>query len=204
MLLNPYQVLKEGHQNALAEILEILTMTCETYKLPLAQTWVPCRHGGGMGKSSTSSNGICMSTTDVAFYVIDAHMWGFREACTEHHLLKGQGVSGRAFESRNSCFCSDITQFCKAEYPLVHYARMFGLTSCVSFCLQSIHTGKDDYIYIIEFFLPTSITDSRDQETLLKSLLATMKQRFQSLKIASEKEFEEEERSMEIIVDSRL
>ena len=220
MLLNQNQICNEGRQNALAEILEIFTVVCETYKLPLAQTWVPCRHrsvlagGGGLRKSCSSFDGscmgqVCMSTTDVAFYVVDAHMWGFREACAEHHLQKGQGVAGRAFESHNSCYCSNITQFCKTEYPLVHYARMFGLTCCFAICLRSTHTGNDDYI--LEFFLPPSITDSRDQQTLLDSLLATMKQHFQSLRVASGKEFEEEEKSVEIIklpmngkLDSRL
>ncbi|XP_011022461.1 PREDICTED: protein NLP7-like isoform X2 [Populus euphratica] len=195
------QICNEGRQNALSEILEILTMVCETHKLPLAQTWVPCMHrsvltfGGGLKKSCTSFDGncngqVCMSTTDVAFYVVDAHMWGFREACLEHHLQKGQGVAGRAFLSQNSCFCPDITQFCKTEYPLVHYARMFGLTSCFAIFLRSSYTGDDDYI--LEFFLPPSITDSHEQKTFLGSILATMKQDFQSLKVASGMDLEEE------------
>ncbi|XP_010267558.1 PREDICTED: protein NLP6-like isoform X2 [Nelumbo nucifera] len=201
------QICNEGHQNALAEILEILTVVCETHKLPLAQTWVPCKHrnilayGGGMKKSCTSFYGscmgqVCMSTTDAAFYVVDAHMWGFHEACTEHHLQKGQGVAGRAFLSHGSCFSRDIIKFRKTEYPLVHYARMFGLTSCFAVCLRSTHTGSDDYI--LEFFLPPSITDSREQDTLLDSLLGSMKQHFRSLKVASGKGLEEE-RSVEII-----
>lgn len=195
------QICNEGRQNALSEILEILTMVCETHKLPLAQTWVPCIHrsvltyGGGLKKSCTSFDGncngqVCMSTTDVAFYVVDARMWGFREACLEHHLQKGQGVAGRAFLSQNSCFCPDITQFCKTEYPLVHYARMFGLTSCFAIFLRSSYTGDDDYI--LEFFLPPSITDSHEQKTFLGSILATMKQDFQSLKVASGMDLEEE------------
>ena len=199
LLLN--QICNEGRQNALSEILEILTMVCETHKLPLAQTWVPCIHrsvltyGGGLKKSCTSFDGncngqVCMSTTDVAFYVVDARMWGFREACLEHHLQKGQGVAGRAFLSQNSCFCPDITQFCKTEYPLVHYARMFGLTSCFAIFLRSSYTGDDDYI--LEFFLPPSITDSHEQKTFLGSILATMKQDFQSLKVASGMDLEEE------------
>uniref|UniRef100_A0A5B6ZGF0 Uncharacterized protein n=2 Tax=Davidia involucrata TaxID=16924 RepID=A0A5B6ZGF0_DAVIN len=214
------QICNEGRQNALAEILEILTAVCETHKLPLAQTWVPCRHrsvltcGGGLKKSCSSFDGscmgqVCMSTTDVAFYVVDAHMWGFREACAEHHLQKGQGVAGRAFASHNSCFCEDITQFCKTEYPLVHYARMFGLTSSFAICLQSTNTGCDDYI--LEFFLPPNITDSRDQHTLLDSLLVTMRHHFRSLRVASGKEFEYEGRSAQFIkastdekLDSRL
>ncbi|PSR89541.1 hypothetical protein CEY00_Acc29744 [Actinidia chinensis var. chinensis] len=202
------QICNEGRQKALIEILEILTVVCETHKLPLAQTWVPCRHrsvlanGGGLKKSCSSFDGscmgqICMSITEVAFYVVDAHMWGFREACAEHHLQKGQGVTGRAFASHNLCFCEDITQFCKTEYPLVHYARMFGLTSSFAICLRSTHTGNDDYI--LEFFLPHHIRDHRDQRTSLDSILVTMKQHFWSLWVASGKELEEEGRCIEII-----
>lgn len=176
-------------------------MVCETHKLPMAQTWVPCMHrnvlavGGGLKKSCTSFDGscmgqVCMSITDVAFYIVDAPMWRFREACLEHHLQKGQGVAGRAFLSQNLCFCGDITQFCKIEYPLVHYARMFGLTSCFAICLQSTYTGDDDYI--LEFFLPPSITDSCEQRTFLGSLLATIKNHFRSLRVASGIGFEEE------------
>ncbi|KAK7279937.1 hypothetical protein RJT34_24998 [Clitoria ternatea] len=207
ILEHPYsQICNEGRQNALSEILEILTVVCETHNLPLAQTWVPCRHrsvlaqGGGLKKSCSSFDGscmgkVCMSTTDIAFYIIDAHLWGFREACVEHHLQQGQGVAGRAFLSHGMCFSSNITQFCKIDYPLVHYALMFGLTSCFAICLRSSHTGNDDYV--LEFFLPPRLADSREQKTLLGSILATMKQHFQSLKIASGVELEDG--SVEII-----
>lgn len=169
-------------------------MVCETYKLPLAQTWVPCRHrtvlaqGGGLRKTCTVFDSscmgqVCMSASDVAFYVVDAQMWGFREACLEHHLLKGQGVSGRAFLSQNFCFCRDITQFCKTEYPLVHYARMFGLCSCFAICLRSTHTRDDDYV--LQFFLPPSTKDSHEQQVLLGSILATMRQHFRSISVSS-------------------
>ncbi|XP_047161644.1 protein NLP6-like [Vigna umbellata] len=197
----PYnQICNEDRQHALAEILEILTIVCETHSLPLAQTWVPCKHrsvlahGGGHKKSCSSFDGccmgqVCMSITEVAFYVIDAHTWGFHEACVEHHLQQGQGVAGRAFLSHNMCFCGNITQFCKTEYPLVHYALMFGLTSSFAVCLQSSHTGNDEYV--IEFFLPPRITEFNEQKTLLRSILATMKPHFQSLKIAAGVELEQ-------------
>ncbi|CAM0880598.1 unnamed protein product [Alopecurus aequalis] len=146
------QICNEGRQSALVEILEILTVVCEEHKLPLAQTWVPCKHrsvlahGGGVKKSCLSFDGscmgeVCMSTSDVAFHVIDAHMWGFRDACVEHHLQRGQGVSGKAFIYHRPCFSKDISQFCKLEYPLVHYARMFGLAGCFAICLQSPYTA---------------------------------------------------------------
>ncbi|KAI4347563.1 hypothetical protein L6164_008368 [Bauhinia variegata] len=194
------QICNEGRQNAFAEILEILTVVCETHKLPLAQTWVPCRHrsvlanGGGLKKICSSFDGscmgqVCMSTSDVAFYIIDAHLWGFREACLEHHLQQGQGVAGRAYLSHDMCFCGNITCFSKTEYPLVHYALMFGITSCFAICVRSSHTKNDDYI--LEFFLPPRITDFYEQKALLGSILGTIKQHFQSLKVASGVELEE-------------
>ncbi|KAI3990741.1 hypothetical protein MKX01_023041 [Papaver californicum] len=209
ILDNPnLQICNEGRQLALAEILEILNVVCEAHKLPLAQTWVPCRHrsvladGGGVKKSCSSFDGscvgqVCMSTTDVAFYVVDAHMWGFRDACAEHHLQKGQGVAGRAFASHSSCFSRDITQFSKTEYPLVHYSLMFGLMSCYAICLRSSHTGSDDYI--LEFFLPPSITDDGEQQDLLSSIMTSMKEHFRSLRIATEHDVENEKRFIEIV-----
>ncbi|WCJ26546.1 Plant regulator RWP-RK family protein [Euphorbia peplus] len=204
------QICNEGRQNALAEILEILTVVCETHKLVLAQTWVPCMHRsvlayGGGKKNCSSFDGscdgqVCMSTTDLAFYVVEPHLWGFHDACLEHHLQKGQGVAGRAFLSRNACFCRDVTQFCKTDYPLVHYARMFGLTGCFAICLRSSHTGDDDYI--LEFFLPPTITDGQEQKALLGSILATMKHHLQSIQVASGMDLEEEEGFVEIIETS--
>ncbi|KAL8170709.1 hypothetical protein V2J09_022513 [Rumex salicifolius] len=202
------QICNEGRQNALAEILEVFTEVCETYKLPLAQTWVPCRHrsvlahGGGVKKSCSSFDGscmgqVCMSTTDVALYIVDAHMWRFHDACAEHHLQKAQGVAGRAFSSHSSCFCEDIRRFSKIGYPLVHYAKMFGLVSSYAICLRSRYTGDDEYV--LEFFLPSSLTDNSEQNKLLDSMLATMKEHFRSLMVASGKTLEEERNCMEIV-----
>ncbi|XP_051144502.1 protein NLP7-like isoform X2 [Andrographis paniculata] len=210
------QICNQGRQNALAEILEIITVVCETHELPLAQTWVPCRHrsilanGGAFMKTCSSFDGscmgqVCMSTTEVAFYVVDAHLWGFCEACAEHHLQRGQGVAGRAFESHNSCLCPDITKFSKTEYPLVHYARMFKLKGSFAICLRSNHTGNDEYV--LEFFLPPNVEGYDDQRALLNSILATMKGHFGSLTVASGKDLDDEWRSIEIIdgsIDEKL
>jgi len=140
---------------------------------------------------------VCMSTSDLAVYVVDAHVWGFRDACAEHHLQKGQGVAGRAFQSGNLCFCRDVTRFCKTDYPLVHYARMFKLTSCFAVCLKSTYTGDDEYV--LEFFLPPAITDKSEQDCLLGSLLQTMKQHYSSLKVVSETELCENNMSLEVV-----
>ncbi|GFZ01507.1 plant regulator RWP-RK family protein [Actinidia rufa] len=110
---------------------------------------------------------------------------------------RDKGLLGGPLRLHNSCFCEYITQLCKTEYPLVHYARMFGLTSSFAICLRSSHTGNDDYI--LEFFLPPHIRDHRDQQTLLDTILVTMKQHFWNILVASGNELEEEGRCIEII-----
>lgn len=193
------QTYNEGRHAALSEILEILTVVCESQKLPLAQTWIPCQHGpvlaqhDGSKKSFSTSDGscmgqVCMSTSDAAFYVVDARMWGFRDACSEHHLQKGQGVVGRAFAVKRHCFCSDITQFCKTEYPLVHYAQMFGLVSCLALYLRNSHSEDD--VYVAEFFLPSDCKDPIRQYVLLESISTMVKQSFRSLKVITGAEVE--------------
>ncbi|PKU84868.1 Protein NLP6 [Dendrobium catenatum] len=193
------QACDKEHRAALAELLQILTIVCEAQKLPLAQTWVPCQHGtvlaqhDGSRKSISTSNGICMgqvcmSTTDAAFYVVEAQMWGFRVACSEHHLQKGQGVVGRAFSVKRPCFCRDVTKFCKMEYPLVHYAQMFGLGSCFALCFGSSHSGDD--IYVVEFFLPSDCKDPIKQDALLESISTLVKHSLRSLKVITGAEVE--------------
>jgi len=182
-------------------MLEVLTVICEELKLPLAQTWVPCKYQnllvpcGGVKKSSFNIHGscaqeLCMLTSDVAFHVIDAHMWGFRDACVEHHLQKGQGVSGKACILRRPCFSKDVTRFSKLEYPLVHYARMFGLAGCFSVCLQSAYTGNDDYV--LEFFLPPDCREDDEQMVLLESILALLRQHLRSLHVDTDEVSHEE------------
>uniref|UniRef100_A0A0A9EPB3 NLP1-9 GAF domain-containing protein n=2 Tax=Arundo donax TaxID=35708 RepID=A0A0A9EPB3_ARUDO len=89
----------EGHQAALVEMLEIVTVICEELKLPLAQTWVTCKyqnlqmHCGGVKKRGFNAHGscvqeLCMSTSDVAFHVVDARMWRFRDACATYRRNK--------------------------------------------------------------------------------------------------------------------
>lgn len=195
------QICNEGRQAALAEILAVLTAVCEAHKLPLAQTWVPCRHrniintGGGKKKNCASFDGscmgqVCMSTMDSAFYVVDAHMWGFRDACTEHHLQKGQGLPGKAFASNQPCFSNDISSFSKMQYPLVHYTHLFNLAAAVAIRLRSTHSGNDDYI--LEFFLPPDCKDSQKLKIMLNSLSVTMHHECRSLRMLTDKELEDE------------
>ncbi|TVU18563.1 hypothetical protein EJB05_34669 [Eragrostis curvula] len=189
------QIYNERHQAALADMLEVLTVTCEELKLPLAQTWIPCKyqnlltHFDGVKNSCFSAHESCVqesciSASDVAFHVIDARMWGFRDACVEHHLQKGQGVSGKAFILRRPCFSRDVTRFSKMEYSLVHYARMFGLAGCFSICLQSAYTGNDDYV--LEFFLPPDCRNDDDQKVVLESILVVLRLHLHSLRVSTD------------------
>lgn len=195
------QIPIENRQAVLPEILEVLKAVCETHKLPLAQTWVPCRHrsivaGGRSSKGSCIDNDfhsggqVCMFAIREAFYMTDSNMRGFQEACSEQHLLKGQGVPGRAYASNQPYFSGNVLTFSKTEYPLVHYARMFGLRAAVGIRLRSIYSGTNDYI--LEFFLPVDCKDIREQHLMLDSLSTTMQSVCQSLRTVSDTELQDE------------
>lgn len=117
-------------------------------------------------------------------------MWGFRQACLEHFLEKEQGVPGKAFASNQPAFESDVKNFSKIEYPLGHYAQLFGLTAAVAIRLRSIHTGTDDFV--LEFFLPVNCVRSNDQQVMLNSLSITMQRVCRSLRTVTDKEFADE------------
>lgn len=91
-----------SYQAALPEILEVLKSTCGSHGLPLAQTWVPCILEGKEGCRHSNENlSLCVSTVDSACFVADPSMRDFHEACSEHHLFKGQGVAGKAFTTKD-------------------------------------------------------------------------------------------------------
>lgn len=176
------QIICQYRLAVLDEILEVLTTVCETHKLPLAQTWVPCRHSNlavdenlskKSYKTSNKNTGrICLSTQDMAYYVRDSRLLGYRDACSEYHLDVGQGIPGKTFASNRPYFSSDVKSFNIMEYPLVHYARMFGLNAAVGIRLQSTYTGNDDYV--IEFYLPITCNDRSEHQQLLNNLSITM------------------------------
>ncbi|PQQ11387.1 protein NLP4-like isoform X2 [Prunus yedoensis var. nudiflora] len=179
------------YQAALPEIQEVLRSACETHKLPLAQTWVSCVQQGKDGCRHSDDNYVhCVSTLDHAFHVTDPYIEGFHEACSEHHLLKGQGIVGKAFMTNQPCFSDDITSCVKTEYPLSHHARMFGLHAAVAIRLRSMKTGSTDYV--LEFFLPVECRDPEEQKKMLNSLSLIIQQICRSLRVVTDKELEEE------------
>ncbi|XP_073282730.1 protein NLP5-like isoform X2 [Primulina huaijiensis] len=179
-----------SYQTALPEILEVLQSACETHGLPLAQTWVPCiLQGKGGCRHSDDNLENCVSTVDSACYIGDSRIQGFHEACSEYHLLKGQGIVGKAFRTNQPCFSPDVTSFSKTEYPLSHHARMFGLQAAVAIRLRSICTGSADFV--LEFFLPIDCKDLEEQKKMLTSLSHIIRNICRTLRVVTDKELQE-------------
>ncbi|TYI49543.1 hypothetical protein E1A91_D12G042400v1 [Gossypium mustelinum] len=181
----------ELYQAALPEIAEVLRSVCKTYKLPLALTWAPCLSQGKSGCRHSDENYYnCVSTVDAACFVADDKFLGFLEACSEHHLFRGQGIVGRAFTTDKKWFATDITAFSKTNYPLSHHARMFKLRGALAIPLQSIFTGLVEFV--LELFFPKDCHESEAQQQMLNSLSSFMQQACQSLHVVMDKELEEE------------
>ncbi|MED6119229.1 hypothetical protein PIB30_009878 [Stylosanthes scabra] len=182
---------EKSYETALPEIQEVLRSACEIHKLPLAQTWIPCIQQGKEGCRHSEDNYLhCISPVEHACYVGHPSIQSFHEACSEHHLLKGQGVAGGAFMTNQPCFATDITLLSKTDYPLSHHARMFGLRAAVAIRLRSIYNSSDDFV--LEFFLPLDCIDSDEQRKMLTSLSLIIQRVCHSLRVISDKELEEE------------
>ncbi|KAF8112395.1 hypothetical protein N665_0064s0028 [Sinapis alba] len=180
-----------SYKAALPEIRNLLRCACETHKLPLAQTWVTCLHQSKSGSRHNDENYIhCVSTIDDACYLGDPTVREFHEACSEHHLLKGQGVAGQAFLTNGPCFSPDVSNYKKSEYPLSHHANMFGLHGSVAIRLRCIHTGSVDFV--LEFFLPKDCDDLEEQRKVLNALSTIMAHVPRSLRTVTDKELEDE------------
>ncbi|KAL5984214.1 hypothetical protein ACLOJK_018318 [Asimina triloba] len=181
----------DSFQVALPEISKVLKVVCDTHILPLAQTWVLCMQQDKKGSRHSGENyANCISTVDTACFVNDASIQGFHEACSDHHLLRGQGVAGQAFTKNQPCFSANITDFSREEYPLSHYAKMFKLRAAVAIRLRSIYTGNIDYV--LEFFLPVDCISSEEQKEMLNSLSVVIRRICQTLRVVTDEELENE------------
>ncbi|KAG9136770.1 hypothetical protein Leryth_004536 [Lithospermum erythrorhizon] len=185
----------KSYQAVLSEIQNVLKSITDVHKLPLAQTWAPCiQQGKGGCRHSDENYTSCISTVDNACYVLDSQVRPFHEACSQHHLLKGEGIVGNAFMTNQPCFNPDIKKFSKTEYPLAHYARMFKLGAAVAIRLRSDFTGSADFV--IEFFLPLDCKDPNDQKYMLTSFSSMMQQMCQTLHVVTDQELAEEMKSL--------
>lgn len=149
--------------------------------------WASCIHQHKDGcRHSDENRTICVSTIDTACCVADAEVSGFHEACSQHHLLKGEGVPGKAFLTNQSCFAENITDFSKTEYPLAHHARVFGLCASAAIRLRSICNEATDFV--LEFFLPLNCRDAHDQMPMLHSLSSVIQEMCRSLRVITDEE----------------
>nr|XP_043628383.1 protein NLP9-like [Erigeron canadensis]XP_043628384.1 protein NLP9-like [Erigeron canadensis] len=190
------QCLSKNQMAALAEITDVLRAVCHAHRLPVALTWIPCSYNekvrdeiikvrvGGCNINSAEKNILCIEAD--ACYVNDRDMQGFVQACSEHHLEEGQGISGKALQSNHPFFLPDVKEYHISEYPLVQHARKYGLNAAVAIRLRSTYTGDDDYI--LEFFLPVNMKGSTEQQLLLNNLSSTMQRICRSLRTVSDAE----------------
>ncbi|KAJ1298948.1 hypothetical protein BS78_01G493200 [Paspalum vaginatum] len=180
-----------SYREVVPEIMDVLRTVCETHELPLAQTWIPCICQAKRGSRHTDEKiKYCVSTVDEACYVRDLNVKGFHEACSEHHLFRGEGAVGRAFGTNEPCFSPNVASYSKVQYPLSHHAKLFSLRAAVAIRLRSTRTGSLDYV--LEFFLPVDCVESEEQRAMLNSLSTTIQQTCYTLRVVSLKELVDE------------
>ncbi|KAL3835084.1 hypothetical protein ACJIZ3_009820 [Penstemon smallii] len=171
-----FQNLSKNQRSALSEITNVLRVICQEHRLPLALTWIPCNKNDTKlhirGSKSSPNDELVLCIEDTACYSNEQSMQGFVHACSGHYLEEGQGIVGKALQSNQPFFHPDVKEYHISEYPLVHHARKFGLNAAVAIRLRSTYTEDDDYI--LEFFLPVDVGESKEQEILLNDISDTM------------------------------
>ncbi|WZZ02927.1 hypothetical protein YC2023_088848 [Brassica napus] len=187
--LESLQVYNDFYYAALPEISDFLASVCRRYDLPLALSWAPCaQQGKGGSRHSDENFSQCVSTIDSACFVLDEESKYFLEACSEHHLLQGEGIVGKAFKATKLCFVPEVTTFSKTNYPLAHHAKISGLHAALAVPLKSKCNGLVEFV--LEFFFPKGCLDTEAKQEMLKSLSATLQQDFRSSNLVIDKDLE--------------
>ncbi|KAG5081842.1 hypothetical protein AAZX31_02G292600 [Glycine max] len=149
----------EVYEASVNEMMEVVRCVCKTQNVPLALTWAPCVQQLCVDCGHSRDENNYVSIVDRACFVGDGQpqLLGFQEACSQHHLFRGQGIVGTAFTTAKPCFAMDITAFTKAEYPLSHHANIFDLHSAVAIPLRT--SSYPHFDFVLEFFLPKHCPD---------------------------------------------
>ncbi|KAD5317313.1 hypothetical protein E3N88_17259 [Mikania micrantha] len=177
------KALYERKQIELDKIFVILKNVCNIRSLPLAQAWTVSPSSSFVSNNKVIEKTcssfdtrcigkVCMSSANLPFHVRDMGMWRFRKACRKQHLDKHSAFVGKALLARGSCYVENVSELSEEEYPLVHNARMSGLTGCFAVFLHSVESDVD---YVMEFFLPLDIKDSPHVLNLVQTLKHTVK-----------------------------
>ncbi|KAM7461160.1 hypothetical protein LguiA_029281 [Lonicera macranthoides] len=187
---SPFELLLESTE--IEEINKVLLGVCTTHQLPLAQIWIPCCTSTAMAyvdRPGQRCHSPCLSCSNKFSSSIsqngDNHylMQGFNIESSRSYFRKGEGIVGKALLHHKPCFCRDVTQLPKDEYPLSNVARLSGLTGCCAIWVHSTLTMNHDYV--LEFFFPPWNTVSGDPQRYLELLLATVKKQIPAFKISS-------------------
>lgn len=178
------QVFEEVYEAAVNEMAEVMRGVCRAQNVALALTWAPCciQQGGKCGYGHSTDTHF--STVERACFVGDAQALPFKDACSQHHLLRGQGIVGTAFTTSKPCFAIDIAAFTRAQYPLAHHANIFGLHAAVAIPLRTLYTD-----FVLEFFLPRDCHDREHQNHFLNSISLLLQQSCRNLHVVMGDEF---------------
>ncbi|KAF7088523.1 hypothetical protein CFC21_091626 [Triticum aestivum] len=172
----------EATQAAMSEVSELLAAVREAHELPLAQAWVRCKQCSSTDVEDDNQH-FSLTTAGAPFH-LGAHYGGFRDACAEHHLRRGQGLVGEAAAVRGPRFCADVARRSKDAYPLAHYARMHGLAGRLAVPLRlpqsAMDVGDDDgqveeECVVLEFFLPPDCRSAGEQKAMVDAVAATIR-----------------------------
>ncbi|KAL9373499.1 hypothetical protein Peur_033119 [Populus x canadensis] len=183
---------------ASAKLFDILEYTCHVHKLPLAVTWISYGQDG-----NTNSKGkriLCID--DSACYVNDWSMDGLVDEYARHRLEEGQGIAGKALQS-NIHIQHDISVLDPAVFPDSGFFRLI-LTHHAAFAIRltSTHPCKDDYV--LEFFLPISMTDTTELVLLINKVLRTLQRKCLKMWEVSVREVNEASGSEVRLDDERM
>lgn len=154
----------------------LLTVICETFSLPLAQYWV----------SNTDAYvrplRVMCQKGNTKFENL-APWCEFKSTCLQMHLNIGEGLVGKTFLLQKPLFCRDIIELRTTNYPMVQYSLNCGSIACFTICLRSSFPKYTECV--LEFFLPSQEMDSFYPQTLLNSLLETVKEHLPYYMVAS-------------------
>ncbi|WCJ17984.1 Plant regulator RWP-RK family protein [Euphorbia peplus] len=179
----------EMNEIAVPEISESLQFICQTYRLPLAETWTYHDRQLDTEIDRFADMFDYISTVNSACYVADDDLFGFHKACSEQHLFLDQGIVGKAFATNTQRFATDITSLTKTSYPLSHHARMFNLGAAVAIPLRNVYTGLVQFV--LELFLPRDCKDIEQQKQMWDLLSAAVQQACRSFHVVMDKEMDD-------------
>ncbi|KAK4708891.1 hypothetical protein R3W88_029816 [Solanum pinnatisectum] len=144
-----------------------------THCLPFAQIWTPFSR-------SASSEVLYRAAASFRYEPTYSAFDYSSEVCL---IESGKALAGRAFASQGSCFCKDVTLLSIEEYPWFPGVPKARLTQSFAICLQSI--CANNFVFVVEYFLPLNEMAVRDTKTFLNMLLTTMKEQLPGFIVAS-------------------